>query len=323
MTIQYHLGFPVNIKGAPIRSHDSRRWQNQPHLTVSLAYVRDIFEYLHSQSIRFYRLSGQLAPYLTHPDMPQFHRQLDESSTELATIGDLARAYRIRLSLHPAFYVQLSSPDPTRVERSCKELNMAAHLLDEMGMDDNAVLLIHVGGLYDDRQASLERFVRHWETLPNATQCRLAVEHDDRRFSLQDVLWLHKQTGIRVVFDVLHHYCLNHCGRTVTEGLMASLATWPATQKPKIHVSSPRTAVRTTRRSHANGAVKTHLQLPLANQHSDFIDPFFFINFMRTAQQQTSPPFDIMLEAKAKDLALLHLRTELHRFAPDLSTICW
>ena len=82
-----HLGFPVKVLGAPLRSHDSRRWQNQPHLSVSLAYVRDVFEYLQRRDIRFYRLAGQLAPYLTHPALPQFHRQLEECSVELAAIG--------------------------------------------------------------------------------------------------------------------------------------------------------------------------------------------------------------------------------------------
>ena len=38
----YRLGLPVKVIGAPVRSHDSRRWQNEPHLSVSLAYVRDL-----------------------------------------------------------------------------------------------------------------------------------------------------------------------------------------------------------------------------------------------------------------------------------------
>ena len=46
----YHLGFPVKVIGTPLRSHDSRRWQNEPHLSVSLAYLRDIFTYLHSRA---------------------------------------------------------------------------------------------------------------------------------------------------------------------------------------------------------------------------------------------------------------------------------
>ena len=68
-TSPIRLGFPVKVIGEPLRSHDSRRWQNEPHLSVSLAYLRDIFEYLHRKQIRVYRLAGQLAPYLTHPGL--------------------------------------------------------------------------------------------------------------------------------------------------------------------------------------------------------------------------------------------------------------
>jgi hypothetical protein len=44
MAHHFRLGFPVRVQGAPIRSHDSRRYQNRPHLSVSLAYLRDILE---------------------------------------------------------------------------------------------------------------------------------------------------------------------------------------------------------------------------------------------------------------------------------------
>ena len=128
------LGFPVKVLGAAgLRSHDSRRWQNQPHLSVSLAYLRDIFLYLERKEIRFYRMAGQLAPYLTHPELPAFHNQLDECSTELAAIGDLARQQRVRLTLHPGFYVQLSHPDANLAARSGLELAAATSLLDRMG----------------------------------------------------------------------------------------------------------------------------------------------------------------------------------------------
>ena len=118
----YRLGVPVKLLGAPLRSHDSRRWQNQPHLSVSLAYVRDILEYLHRQGITFYRLAGQLAPYLTPPQLPKFRNQIEESINELAATGDLARQYGIRLTMHPGHYIQLSSPESGRVERSLLEL---------------------------------------------------------------------------------------------------------------------------------------------------------------------------------------------------------
>ncbi len=312
----YHLGFPVKVLGAPLRSHDSRRWQNDPHLSVSLAYLRDIFAYLHSQQIRFYRMAGQLAPYLTHPQMPQFHHQIEECATELAATGDLARQYGIRLSIHPAFHVQMSSPDEEMGRRARIELEAAARLLGGMGLDENAVLIVHVGSAYGQPLVARERFVRRFEQLPPRARARLALENDDRHFALADTLWIHQRTGIRLVFDTLHHRVLNSEGRPMMDALAAALATWPPSCKPKIHFSSPRTAIRQVIR---NG--ERHLQMPLPNQHSDFIHLFEFIDFLREATAGGQRPFDIMLEAKGKELALLRLREQIARFAPDLAKL--
>lgn len=310
----YRLGLPVKLIGAPLRSHDSRRWQNQPHLSVSLAYLRDIFEYLHLHNIHFYRLAGQLAPYVTHPDLPAFHRQIEECTTELAAIGDLARQYSLRLSMHPAHYIQLSSPDQLRVERSSQELIVAATLLDAMGLGVEAVIVVHVGGVYEDKLASRERFVRNFEALPATTRDRLVLENDDRHYALQDILWLHRRTDLRLVLDTLHHRCLNLSGHSLVNALALTLATWPADQSPKIHFSSSRTALRELYRQG-----QRHLQMPMPNQHSDFIDPFDFIELLRSARTANLRPFDIMLEAKAKELALLRLREQIVKFAPDLT----
>ncbi|MCB0045261.1 MAG: UV DNA damage repair endonuclease UvsE [Caldilineaceae bacterium] len=309
----YRLGFPVKVLGAPLRSHDSRHWQNSPHLSVSLAYVRDILEYLHAQQIFFYRLAGQLAPYATHPALPQFHHQIAECSTELAAIGDTARLYAIRLTLHPGHFIQLNSPDPLRVRRSVDELVSQTALLDAMGLDSGAVIVIHVGGRYADRLAARRRFVTAFEQLPARVQQRLALEHDDRLYDLGDVLWIHRRAGIPVVFDTLHHRCLNRQKIALLDGLAMALATWPPHQRPKIHVSSPRTEVRHLRRGGA-----WHVQAPLPNQHSDFLNPFEVVELLRGAQAQSLRTFDIMLEAKAKDLALLRLREQVLRYGPGL-----
>jgi UV DNA damage endonuclease len=311
--LRYRLGFPVKVLGAPLRSHDSRRWQNQPHLSVSLAYLRDIFEYLYTQGIHFYRLAGQLAPYVTHPQLPTFHRQIDECANELAALGDLARGYRLRLTLHLAHFIQLSSPVEEQRRRSQQELTVATHLLEAMGLGPEAVIVVHVGGLFGDAAASRERFARAFEGMPPVIQRRLALENDDRLFSLQDALWLHRRTGIRVVLDTLHHRCLNPSGHPLNNALALALATWPADEQPKIHVSSPRTALRQFTRQG-----QRYLQPPLPNQHSDFIDPFAVIDLLRGARAANLRPFDIMLEAKAKDLALLRLREQIATFAPDL-----
>ncbi len=305
----------MKVLGAPgLRSHDSRRWQNSPHLSVSLAYLRDLFVYLDSREIRFYRLSNQLAPYLTHPDLPAFHHQLDECATELAATGDMARQMGLRLTMHPAFHIQLNSPNPAWAERSRQELLAAADLLGRMGLGAEAVLVVHVGGGHGDPEAGRERFVRGVEALPASVRARLALENDDRTYSLQDTLWVHRRTGIRLVFDVLHHRCLDPVGVPVVEALGLALATWPAGETPKIHLSSPRTAAR-----HIARHGEPRLSPPLISQHSDFLHPFQCIDLLRAVRAANLRPFDIMLEAKAQDLALLRLREQLSTHAPDVA----
>ncbi|HXF64925.1 MAG TPA: hypothetical protein VNK95_25080, partial [Caldilineaceae bacterium] len=217
--------------------------------------------------------------------------------------------------LHPAHYVQLSSPDPAHLARAQAELSLADRLLEAMGFGSEAVIVVHVGGGYGDPAAGRARFVRAYERLPPGVRRRLALENDDRLYGIQDLLWIHRRTGIRLVLDVLHHRCRN-AGETAVEALAQAVATWPAHEQPKIHFSSPRTELRRLVRQG-----QPQLLLPLPNQHSDFVHPFEFVDFLRTARAAGVRPFDIMIEAKAKELAVLRLRDQVGHYAPDLAQL--
>src|SRR5688500_8896829 len=116
------LGFAVKVLGRDgLKSNDSRRWQNEPHLRVSIEYMHAIFDYLSDAKISMYRLSSDFAPYLTHPEMPQFHNQLDEAREELEVLGKRAREMNLRLSFHPSQYIILNSPNPKLVETSTRD----------------------------------------------------------------------------------------------------------------------------------------------------------------------------------------------------------
>ena len=58
------------------------------------------------------------------------------------------------------------------------------------------------------------------------------------------------------------------------------------------------------------------LKPPLLTGHADFVNPFEFATFMRATN---GLEFDVMLEAKMKDLALLRLRRDLLRCAPEIA----
>ena len=349
-TVPRRLGFPVKVMARPdLKSNDTRRWQAGPHLKTSLEHIDLILDHLVRHRIGMYRMSSDLAPYATHPDMPQFHGMVRESDAELAAVGAKARAAGIRLSFHPSQYIVLNSPDLELVKKSICDLTSQAEMLDRMGLGPEAVMVIHVGGTYGDREAANRRWVETWNTLvPEPVRRRLVLEHDDIRFSASDILWIHGHTGVRLIFDHQHFWCLNPENLDMIEALTAILNTWPDGVRPKIHFSSPRTELREVKRkvspketaklkkaaerkANAKNAakpdaaapakpvrtpkVKTVQIAPIWTGHADYVHPFEFMTFMRRAAHLD---FDVMLEAKVKDMALIRLRPDMLRYAPDV-----
>jgi UV DNA damage endonuclease len=315
------LGFPVKILGQPeLKSHDTRRWQNHPHLSVSLAYLRDIFLYLDRQDIRMYRMAADLAPYASHPDLQQFHSQVGECTRELAELGRMADAFDLRLSFHLPAAVVLNALDENIARQAARQIKIHTSILDGLGLGREAVVVGHVGGLYGDKDKALARFVECYRRLPSRARRRLVLENDDGRFSVADTLWIHQETGIPLVFDFLHFQNHNPEGMSTAEALEHCLLSWPPGIKPKVHFSSPRTAMRLLEPKAGNRrTARRLLRAPRPRQHADFADPFRFCSFVRQAMMQELPDFDVMLEAKAKDLALLHLREQVARFACDIT----
>jgi len=313
------IGFPVKVLGQPgLKSHDTRRWQNHPHLSVSLAYLRDIFLYLDRQDIHMYRMSADLAPYISHPDLCQFHSQIDDCATELSAVGSMARSYDLRLSVHLQLSTVLNAIEEAIALQAARLISAQAMILDAMGLGDEAVVVTHVGGVYGNKSAALDRFAARCDLLPERTRQRLALENDDKRFSVADIMWVHRRTGVRLVFDYLHFQNHNPEGIPVMEALQACLDSWPRNIGPKIHFSSPRTAMRIVERTDSQDEQsEPMMRAPQPHQHADFIDPFQFINFVRKVKSVNLPEFDFMVEAKAKDLAVLQLREHLARLAPD------
>jgi UV DNA damage endonuclease len=313
-----HLGFAVKVVGAELPSHDTRRWQSNPHLRVSLSYLDSVLDYLIRHKIHFYRISSDLAPYLTHPDMPQFHSQIEEAADELAAIGAKARQHDIRLSFHPSQYILLNAADEEIARKSIRDLNAQAAIMDAMGMGPEGTVVTHVGGIYGDKEGSIQRFIDRYRALEGPACARLVIENDDKTYGIADCARIHDATDVPIVFDYLHYRNYNPQDVSLSDALGIALDSWPEHIRPKMHFSSPRTELREISRKNAQtGKKETVLQSPLNTQHSDFVNPFEFIDFARALPANRL--VDIMLEAKAKDLALLRLRSDLQKYAPDVA----
>jgi len=292
-TRRNRIGFAVKVVGRiGLCSHDTRRWQSQPHLRVSLDYLEQIFRYLNDIDVRMYRMASDLAPYITKSDLPDQHRQIDEARDELARVGALAREFDLRLSLHPSQYIVLNTPVERVLDTSIRTFQSHADILDGMGLGPEHKIITHVGGVYNDRPSALARFAQRYEQLSDSIRARLILENDDRLFPVDDVLWLHDQTGIPVVFDWLHHQVLNTGTLTPAEAALRCLDTWPAEQRPKMHFSS------------VAGSIPKGKAAP----HAEYIDSADIIPFLSALRDET---FDVMLEAKMKDLAVLKVREAL------------
>jgi UV DNA damage endonuclease len=304
------LGFAVKILGeGGLPTSDNRRWQSGPHLSASLEMLHGVLDYCERQDIGMYRFSASIAPYATHPDLPQFHDQVDECADELAAFGARARALGMRLSTHPSQYIVLNSENPVTQDSAIRDVELQAQLLDTMGLGPEAVCILHVGGAAGGREAALERFERGVERLSERARARLVVENDDRTFALVDALEVHRRTGLRVVWDILHHHCVDPEAIPDREALSLALATWPDDQTPKIHWSTPRTAME-ERKKKVGRRVERSWALPPLRAHADMVDPVAFEQFV-TVTAAGLRDFDVMLEAKAKDLALVRLRDQL------------
>lgn len=303
------LGFAVKVLGdGGLPSHDTRRWSSGPSLAVSLDRLEAVLRSCAARSIRMYRMATALAPYASHPDHPEFRRAPAEHAARLAEVGALARELDVRLSTHPGQYTVLNSEDERVAALAVEELEVQAELLDGLGAGPEAVVVLHVGGAAGGIDAGLERFERGVARLSDRARERLVVEHDDRVFGLADVLRLSERIGRPAVFDVLHHHCHDPAGIPDDEALALACATWPAGVTPKLHWSSPRTTVD-ERRTKVGRRVERELVAAPLRAHADLVDPIAFEWFLR--HTVAGRDVDVMLEAKAKDLALLRLREQL------------
>lgn len=300
------IGFACTVLGIDVRAHDTRKWQNSPHLCVSLENVTKILSYAHGLGIRMYRLSTDIAPYYTDTTRPQFGNQLEESKEQLAAVGALARRLDIRLSMHPGQYTVLNSPNEVTYASAVRELQYAADLLDLMGQPHDNKVIVHIGGAYGEKDAAMRRWIERYPLLSANVRARLVIENDDTIYNVAEALYISRETGVPIVFDNLHHEVNPSPGSsgvdnlTELHALELCLKTWPTGQTPKIHYSEQRTEPVQVRVKGKG----VRLQAPSRGAHADYVDPVRFAAFLERASHLS---FDVMFEAKAKELAAVRV----------------
>jgi UV DNA damage endonuclease len=267
-----------------------------------LVYLQQVVQYLAKHQIAAYRLAPEIAPAT--------EAELAAHADLLVLVGAQARQAGVRLSVHMPLRYTLSSADSAHANMAIQAITVQARLLDALNAGPLGVIVVHVGGAGGDPALALHRFATHYERLPIAARARVVVELDEGSFQLGQLLYLHQQVGVPLVFDLLHWQLNNPEQIPLGQALGLILATWPTHVRPKIHISTQRTEAHVL-------TEKGQLRIvaPQAGQHADFLNPHEFLLLLQAAVGL--PSFDVMLEAKAGDLALLRLRHDLQRYAPN------
>jgi UV DNA damage endonuclease len=200
----------------------------------NVAGLLEILRWNAERGVMLFRIGQSLIPFASHPAFPYDWEA--EHGDELRDTGALALSLDIRLSVHPGQYIQPSSLRPDVVERSLAELRTSARLLSLLGGRD-AVLVLHLGGAQEGKAAAARRFADALRAEEEVLRY-LALENDERIWSLVEVAEVATSLGIPAITDTLHHH-LNSGGLTLKEALDLSLPTWKVRDaRPKVHLSS-------------------------------------------------------------------------------------
>ena len=246
-----------------------------------------IIEWNAAHGISFYRMSSNMFPWMSEyqiRDLPQF-KTIEEL---LSKAGKLAQQHDQRLTFHPGPFNVLASANEEVVLKTVKELNLHSEIMDlmQLGKTPYNKINIHIGTtLQGNKALAMQNFCKNFQLLNEGTRRRLTVENDDKpnMYSIGDLYTgIHQQIGIPLVFDFHHHLC-HPADLEQEEALKLALASWPANIKPVVHYSEP----------------KSLQDKKLIRAHSDFIE-----REINTYGQE----FDLMIEAKQKECALLRYK---------------
>lgn len=237
----------------------------------------------------FFRLGSDILPWGNKVNVFDYP-DIDEIRAVLARCGKFATDHGIRITTHPGPFNLLASPKEDVVINTIKDLEMHALVFDFMGLSRTPYnkINIHVGATYGNKSVAAETWCRNFLRLSEGVRTRLTVENDDKAamYSVADLYELiHAKTGVPIVFDY-HHHTFNTGGMTEFEALQLAVSTWPKDIRPVVHYSESKSL------HESNNSIN-----PRA--HSDYID-----NIIDTY----GLPIDIMVEAKAKELAVLRYR---------------
>ncbi|XWV25513.1 UV-damage endonuclease [Tupanvirus deep ocean] len=247
-----------------------------------------ILIYNEAHGIRFFRISSCIFPHLGNPSA-SYSYDIDFAKDKFKTVGNFIKKHGHRITAHPAQYCQLGSPNEEVVKQSFIDLENHVLIFKAMNLkpSDGSVLIIHGGGTFGDKAATLLRWKENFLKLPVHIREYIALENDEIGYGIMDLLPFCEELKIPFCLDIFHNQ-VSKDRVPITKKLMRRIfATWHIRGLiPKMHVSEQQEGLR--RGAHS----KTLNKLPL---------------YLLKLPSMFKTNLDIMLEVKDKEVSVFKM----------------
>lgn len=247
-------------------------------LTIDNLYnTLKILEWNIEHNIFMYRLTSNMIPLATHELLKDWIWWEDKDILKLCNkIKEFVINNKIEISMHPDQFTILTNwKDDNIFNNSLSILEYHSKLSNLLG---NKYLVIHVGGAYGNKEKAIETFINNFHRLSIDIKNKLIIENDDKTYTVKDVLSICNKINRPLILDFHHDRC-NPSEWDIED----IIRTWD-NNIPKCHISSGKDS-------------------DIDRRHADYIN----INDFNKVLEITNEKFQIMVEAKQKELAVLDL----------------
>lgn len=251
-------------------------------ITIDNLYTTyKILQWNVQHNIFMYRMTSNMIPLATHELLKDWQWWDDKDIIRLCTkIRKYVREHNINISFHPDQFCVINSPKEAVFDIAKDILEYHNKLSELLGCN---ILVLHIGGVYGDKNAAIQRFIDNFKKLRLDIQCKIVLENDDKSFGVPEVLYICERLNIPMVLD-LHHYRVNNNGENIEDYIDRIKNTW-GNIIPAIHLSSGK-------------------DNDLDRKHADYISQEDY----KWALNATKGNLNIMLECKKKEQAIFKLR---------------
>jgi len=260
-------------------------------------------------SQRMLRIGSDMLPAYTEATFGHLTKTnyiTDMIAGRLSSIGDKARANNVRMSMHPGQFCVLASDNPDIVRRSVEEFEYHADIARYMGYGkqfQDFKINVHISG----RQGPAGIKAILPQLSQEARNC-ITIENDENKWGISDRLELEKDVAL--VLDIHHHWCRE--GEYIEandDRVKRVIDSWRGV-RPAMHYSCSREDYlighKTDVKPDFQQLIETGHKKGKLRAHSDYM----WNSAVNEWAGSFRNDFDIMVEAKAKNLASIPFEEE-------------